>query len=367
MIEFRCPQCQSLLRTADDKAGRQARCPSCGGIVPIPAASVPAAPAPPPPPSAGSTGGGAAPPTDDPFAEDYSLAPQEPLGGLPPLGDELSSAAADNPYRSPLGWGPDPSPASFKKRFAPRPVDVGFILSAAWGIFRDRLSLCLMAFVVLIGANMVMMFLLQGSMLVAQNLPPAGQVGLTILGQIASNLLSIWLNLGMIRMFLALGRGQNAELSLIFAGGPYLLRALGATILFLLVGGGLFVLTAAPLLAVAIVAGPDSTAGMVAGGLGLLIGGVLGAYLMLGLMMYQYCLVDQNAGMMDALRMSWQLAAGNRLTLILLMLVMMLLGIGGILCCCVGIVFTAPYGWLALAVAYLLMSGQGVIRPQTWN
>jgi len=36
-IEFRCGACQTLLRTSDDKAGRRAKCPSCGAEVATPA------------------------------------------------------------------------------------------------------------------------------------------------------------------------------------------------------------------------------------------------------------------------------------------------------------------------------------------
>jgi len=51
-IEFRCTQCQKLLRTQDDTAGKQAKCPTCGTIqlIPSPAAG-------PPPFSAPAAGG----------------------------------------------------------------------------------------------------------------------------------------------------------------------------------------------------------------------------------------------------------------------------------------------------------------------
>jgi len=35
-IEFPCPHCQQLLRTPDGTAGKQAKCPQCGGIAEIP-------------------------------------------------------------------------------------------------------------------------------------------------------------------------------------------------------------------------------------------------------------------------------------------------------------------------------------------
>ena len=36
-IEFRCQQCQNLLRTPDAAAGKKARCPQCGAIQDVPA------------------------------------------------------------------------------------------------------------------------------------------------------------------------------------------------------------------------------------------------------------------------------------------------------------------------------------------
>lgn len=38
-IEFRCVKCNKLLRTGDDTAGKQAQCPECGAITPIPMTS----------------------------------------------------------------------------------------------------------------------------------------------------------------------------------------------------------------------------------------------------------------------------------------------------------------------------------------
>ncbi|HUG91922.1 MAG TPA: hypothetical protein VML55_13875, partial [Planctomycetaceae bacterium] len=35
-IEFRCPSCDRLLKTSDDRAGSQARCPGCGERLAVP-------------------------------------------------------------------------------------------------------------------------------------------------------------------------------------------------------------------------------------------------------------------------------------------------------------------------------------------
>jgi hypothetical protein len=40
-IEFRCTSCGKLLRTPDDSAGKDAQCPSCGTVVPVPLTSQP--------------------------------------------------------------------------------------------------------------------------------------------------------------------------------------------------------------------------------------------------------------------------------------------------------------------------------------
>jgi len=65
-IEFRCSQCNKLLRTPDETAGQQAKCPECGALMPVPNAS------PPPGPSPGAS----------PFADDSPFAsPQTGPGG----------------------------------------------------------------------------------------------------------------------------------------------------------------------------------------------------------------------------------------------------------------------------------------------
>jgi hypothetical protein len=74
-IEFRCTQCNNLLRTEDDTAGKQAQCPRCGAISTVPAAIVGSSSSPPPPPGNSPFGG---------------------AGGQPPV-----SADSANPYQSP--------------------------------------------------------------------------------------------------------------------------------------------------------------------------------------------------------------------------------------------------------------------------
>ena len=74
-IDFRCTQCGRLLRTGDETAGKQAKCPECGRVMPIPAVSGS---------SAGGAPSGAAGPL--PSAPADSGYPFPPLGPLAPAG-----------------------------------------------------------------------------------------------------------------------------------------------------------------------------------------------------------------------------------------------------------------------------------------
>ncbi len=81
-IEFRCTECQKLLRTGDDTAGKQAKCPECGGLMTVPSVSETPREIPSPPPET----------PDSPFSA---------------TGPEPSAAGdAENPYQSPTQYGP---------------------------------------------------------------------------------------------------------------------------------------------------------------------------------------------------------------------------------------------------------------------
>ena len=67
-VEFRCSQCQRLLRTPDEVVGQQARCPQCGLVQTVPATAQPAdAPAEPQPVYEASFQPGSAPDSDNPY------------------------------------------------------------------------------------------------------------------------------------------------------------------------------------------------------------------------------------------------------------------------------------------------------------
>jgi hypothetical protein len=149
-IEFLCTSCQAKIRTPDNSAGRQARCPKCSAVVTVPAASMPP-PAPqsgfsaPPagfiqPPSSHPLAGGPPKPASNPLsgppANPLGAPTPNPLGGPPPgsapnpFGEKQPSpfgSAVPNPYASPSAAGAyfQPAKPAYGSREAVRPWLLG--------------------------------------------------------------------------------------------------------------------------------------------------------------------------------------------------------------------------------------------------
>lgn len=103
-IEFRCNECQQLLRVPDDSAGKNARCPKCQALMAVPAAAaeafgsasspvpqVPTPPQTPPPPPAllpGSFGG----------LPEFGSQPAAPAKPANPFGDAGGAFDPANPF-----------------------------------------------------------------------------------------------------------------------------------------------------------------------------------------------------------------------------------------------------------------------------
>ena len=87
-IEFRCSQCNQLLRVPDDSAGKNARCPKCQSLMTVPAASSPV-----------STPAASSPASTNPFAAGESPPPKP----ASPFGDTSPTTSNLNPYASPSG------------------------------------------------------------------------------------------------------------------------------------------------------------------------------------------------------------------------------------------------------------------------
>ncbi|NUQ65027.1 MAG: hypothetical protein HUU20_21390 [Pirellulales bacterium] len=317
-IEFRCGKCGKLLRTADDTAGKQAKCPECGEVTTIPSPS-----ALPPLPSSGQ---------GSPFHTGSS--PGASAGSPFGSGSQAAHAADEqNPYRSPSAFEP-PSSARHGATpgyFAPTRIDLGDVLSRTWSIFKERIGICMGAFFLAFVINLVVGQILgYGATLLGEALnEEAIAVGLGLVANVAAQVFSLWLTLGQWLVFLRIARGQPVELGELFAGGPYLLRALGASVLFLLA--------------------------VLAGVILLIVPGVIFALMF---SQFLFLIIDRNTGVIESLELSKQVTSGNKLTLFALGFVIMGLGIVAVLPCGLGLLILWPFVSLLWPLTYLSMTGQ---------
>jgi hypothetical protein len=148
----------------------------------------------------------------------------------------------------------------------------------------------------------------------------------SIFTNIISQVFSIFLSLGVTRIGLNLVDNKPASVGMIFGGGQYLLRGIGAGILY-----GL----------------------MVAAGLILFI--VPGIYLALRFGQYQNAIVDRDMGVFESFAYSSSITTNNRLNLFILAILSVLIVIAGMIALFVGLIFAYPIVWLAAIVAYRWM------------
>lgn len=311
-IEFRCHRCQRLLRTADNTAGKQTKCPECGTILDIPNQATP-----PPTPQAAS-----------PFG----------AGGPKPPPPPQSGPFNPNPYASPVAAGI--APVQMTRGFTPTAIDVGDILSRTWTIFSNNLAQMILGALILI---LVLVALIVPITLVLIGGIGAGvalanqqneAVGIivvllvAVIGTILLFLVSAWIQSGWIVFLLKIARGEVAAYSDIFRGGPYVIRLFAAGLVF----------------ALAVL-------------LGYFLCIVPGVILALMFGEFTWIIVDRNSGSMESLSLSRQLTEGNKLNLFLIMLV--IIAISSIAQFVpFAFLFTTPFIGLLAAVTYLRMSGQ---------
>ncbi|MCD4726394.1 MAG: DUF975 family protein [Pirellulales bacterium] len=182
-IEFRCTDCGKLLRTVDDTAGKQAKCPECGTVMTIPAAAPSDSMPPPPPPSS-----------------------VDPAPALQPAGQPACA-------------------------ITPSTLDLGEVFSRTWTIFKPNWGNCL-------GVVILVWLMGFGVGMVSGFIP--------IVGSLISWVFQIWIGIGVALYFLKTARGQKVEIGEIFNGGPYFLKILLAAILLMLIVLGILVVCTLP-------------------------------------------------------------------------------------------------------------------------
>ncbi|MDZ7619315.1 MAG: hypothetical protein U1E05_20135 [Patescibacteria group bacterium] len=302
-IEFRCHQCGTLLRTGDDTAGKQARCPTCANVMPIPAA------------------------TTGPAFESGFRPPPPGMG-------------AANPYQSPGGYQYDAVETPAQGSFQPTVIDFGDIFSRTWSIFQTQWGICLLVLFVVLVFNVVVSGTITVGLLSLGFDPNDNATGSLAhsLGNLVQWLISTWIGIGQALIFLGIARGEPIQISQLFSGGRFYPRILGA-----------FLLASIP---------------MMAGFLLLIIPGV---FLLLMFWPFYWLIIDRNVGIVDSFDLAMQITRGNKATVLLIAVVMFLLTLVSIIPCGLGLLVTMPLFTLMWAVVYLAMTGQPTADQRYWR
>ena len=307
-IEFRCTQCNKLLRTGDDTAGKQAKCPECGAVMPVPA----------------------------PDAAQGS--PYQPMGmpqaAASPFGSVAAPVPPDsmNPYQSPAGLGAEPMAFAPAGQIRPTRIEFGETLSRTWAIFTDQWLTMLGG--VIIAALLYVPFyaaFLGLQLAVVPNIQdPAVGLAINILAQIAFQIFILWISIGVMLFALQVVRGEETRYGLIFAGGRYLLPIVLCAILTQII--------------------------VMLGLILLIIPGIIFALM---LVQAQLLIIDRNLGVIDAMSTSRDMMVGNKMTVFGLWIVVSILGyLFSALTCGLGFFGFIPYAVLMHIVIYLGVTGQ---------
>lgn len=329
-IEFPCPHCTQLLRVGDDSAGKTAKCPKCNGLAKIPGGDAPASFGPP----AGSLGAPLPSSFDPPSTSSYgdASAAKNPFsdGGANPYSSQPKFGAPDpyvNPYASPMVAYQAPS---MDVPINPQIVGVEPILSYAWQLWQQHLGLLLGVTVVAgVISNVAIYLFAVPQFVLEQNNEPELARAMGIVGNIASNLVQLFLGIGEAQIILKLVRRQPAQFSDLFGGVSAFLPVLGGAILLWL-----------------------------AVGLGLVLFIVPGIILALMWWPSQYLLIDKKAGVFESFSIAAKISQGNWGNAFLLSLLSIGIMLLGCIAFCIGMLFAAPLVSMLWGVAYLMMSGQ---------
>ena len=130
-IEFNCPRCDKVLRTTDDKAGRQAKCPGCGELITIPEWSGEHQDS-----SFVSEGiDQELPPVPSPLSDRSREMKSCPMCGVETRGDAIRCRSCGEVFKSEsrLIQG---RPSGFREM---RPFPPGEVISEAWRIFTEKI------------------------------------------------------------------------------------------------------------------------------------------------------------------------------------------------------------------------------------
>jgi len=166
----------------------------------------------------------------------------------------------------------------------------------------------------------------------------------SLINQLVTNLVSIFLSLGATRIGLNIVDGKAFNTGMLFDGGQFFIRAVIAAILFTV----MMIIVCLPLIISLFSAHGDF--GIV--GLVFIPTIVAIIYLSLRFGFYLFAIVDKDLGAIEALQYSSRITTGQRLILFGMSFVMGLIIIAGLLALIIGVIFAIPVAMLSWVVGY---------------
>jgi len=142
---------------------------------------------------------------------------------------------------------------------------------------------------------------------------------LSVLISLAFFVITVFLEIGFIKISLKIVDKKAAKFQELWAYPQYLLRMLGATILY---------------------------------SIAILVGLIPGIYLAIRLQFYSYTLLDKDKNIMESLKGSWEMTKGNVINLTLFMFLIFAINFLGALALLVGLLITIPISFIAVTLLY---------------
>ena len=344
MIEFHCPHCDKLLRTPDNKAGVKANCPGCGELVVVPESS--ARTVEPANVEARKKEVSRRVQPASPYDEEEEHADHsDGTRDCPMCGAEIDRESVRCEF---CGENLEAVPARRRGEWEPARIDLGEIFSHTWQIYQKHLG-------ILIGGVLLWVFipgiislvistveqLVLGALTIGMGAGGGGQpgaamgvgflllaIGMGLFNWIINIAVQCFFNAGGNRFLLRIIQDDKGDVADLFGGKAFLLRMIGATLLYALM--------------------------VILGCLLLIVPGIIFALMFWP---YAYIIVDRNVGVMESFEKSRQIMSQNYLTVFGLGLVGFFINMLGVVTC-IGWIFTVPFVFLMLTVAYCGMSNQ---------
>ena len=236
-----------------------------------------------------------------------------------------------NPYAPPGAEVPGAAAVPYGQ---PQPWTTGEALTLAWARFKDFAPVLILAYLFNMMLSMAVgqagnIVTLAGGMRATSVAGP-----LTAASGVLGQIVAAYLQVGMTRIVLDAARGKAPELGTLFAGGDRFLPLFLVNLLF-----GLAIV------------------------LGLVFLIVPGVIIGIRYSLAPFYVVDAGMGPIEAMKASWSATRDQKGEIFVLGIAAVGLSLLGILMCCVGLLATSPILYVAMAVAFIRMSGLGFAAP----